>query len=498
MDLFIALIPVIAAITFILITKRVILSLVSAVIIGALVAEGFDGAASYSLLVDSLLGVITDLSWYMAIVAFVIMIGAITAILTAMGATRSFAMWANRRSKSTLTGQLVAFFLGIIIFIDDYFNTLVVGEVSGPIADEQNVSRAKLSYIIDSTSAPVSVMVPFSTWGAVIVGYIGASMTESGGSISGMKGFINSIPYNFYSIAAVIFVALTIFMKLNFGPMKKFEDSSAAGNDESRAVNTELQEEVHGKSHAWVLPSTVLIIISGLFITWLGGANWNFNDMLDASITEPLVFGGLFGLAFVIIVSMVFKINEKSISKAAVVGAKSMLPAAVILISAWTLTSILGELGLATEMEAWFNSTNLSPMILPAIVFVVAAGVAFSTGTSWGTFGILLPLVIPLGLANGDIILYALIGATLGGAVLGDHCSPVSDTTVLSSTGARATLSAHFTSQLPYALLAGLAAFVAFLMVGITENLIVGYIALAGSIALITVALKVFVVKDDK
>lgn len=482
MELFIALLPALVMITLVIITRKVLISLGVGVILAAFIHADYDFIEAITYIVNSFLGIITDLGWYLPILGFVVIIGGITSIIALAGGVKAFAHWAVSKVKNPVSAQLLTWFLGIVIMIDDYFNALVIGEVSKPVTDEYNVSRAKLAYLIDSTSAPVVILMPFSTWGAYIIGLIGALFVDSNYTArTGFSGFVSAIPYQFYPITALIMVFLVVKFGILFGPMKKFEEESQRGNDISKHDAEEKIDHIEGqKATHWTLILPVLLLVVITFFMMLVSAGFNFSAIMEQEITIPLFIGGIAAFVLSLIFAFMDKnVKPKSILKVSSLGMFEMLKSAVvILILAWMVSNAIQDLGTGELIADMVANSNIRASIMPLILFLIAGAMAFATGTSWGSFGILLPIAIPIAMSTDVTFMPAIIAAVLGGAVFGDHASPVSDTTVLSATGARSTLHSHFISQLPYASLSALIAALAYLVYGLTHSIILGYLVL--------------------
>lgn len=496
MDLFLALLPALVMITLVIITRKVLMSLGVGILLASLIYADWNIIDAATYVWDSFYGIATSLDWYLPILGFVVIIGGITAVLSLTGGVYAFANWAVSKVKNPVAAQLVAWVLGVIICIDDYFNALVIGEVSKPVTDEYKVSRAKLAYIIDSTSAPVVILMPISTWGAYIIATMGDLFTEAGYEThNGFSGFLAAIPYQFYAITAIIMVFLIIKFKINIGAMKTFEESSASGDDTSRlnAAEAAAEVEVEGtKATQWTLITPILVLVFVTFFKMFMDAGYEAKAIMDQGITVPLFFGGVSAY----IVALIFALTDrnvklKSIAKVSGRGMFEMFKSAVaILVLAWMVSTAIQDLGTGDLIAEHISGTNLATAILPLILFLIAGGMAFSTGTSWGSFGILLPIAIPIAMATDPAFMPAIVAAVLGGAVFGDHCSPVSDTTVLSATGARSTLHSHFVSQLPYALITAGIASLGYLVFGLTEILILSYVIMAVALFLFVYFLK--------
>lgn len=505
MQLFLSLLPALVMIVLVIATRKVLISLGIGIILAALIYAEWSIIGMVTYIWGSFIGIATSLDWYLPIIGFVVIIGGITAVITLMGGILAFANWAVSKVKNPVAAQLLTWILGIIICIDDYFNALVIGEVSKPITDQYKISRAKLAYIIDSTSAPVVILMPISTWGAYIIGMMGGLFVNSGYTThTGFSGFLAAVPYQFYPITAIIMVFLVIKLGINFGAMKQFEDASASGDDVSKldAAQAVSQVKIEGtKATQWSLIVPILVLVFVTFFMMFLKAGFVPSEIMDQEITVPLFLGGLSAY----ITAVIFALTDRAvkIKSIAVVSGKGMLSmfksAVAILVLAWMVSGAIQDLGTGDLIAAAISGTSLSPALVPLVMFFIAGGIAFATGTSWGSFGILLPIAIPIAMATNPIFMPAIVAAVLGGAVFGDHSSPISDTTVLSATGARSTLHSHFISQLPYALVtAGIAAF-GYLVYGLTEILVLSYLIIAILIFLFTKYWKViFLKKADK
>ncbi len=504
MDLFLALLPALIMITLVIITRKVLISLGVGIFLASLIYAQFNIIDALAYIWGSFTGIVTDFEWYMPILGFVVIIGGITAVITLQGGVKAFAEWAVSKVKNPVAAQMVTWVLGLIICIDDYFNALVIGEVSKPITDRYSVSRAKLAYIIDSTSAPVVVLMPVSTWGAYIIGMLGGLFTTAGYTAhNGLTGFVSAIPFQFYPIAAIIMVLLVIRNNINLGAMKSFEASAAEGNDISKMASAKEVSTVaiEGKKAThWnlIIPIVVLVLVT-IFVMWMN-AGFVFADIMGVDITIPLFLGGV--SAFVLAVIFALLDRNVKLKSIAIVSGKGIFAmfksAAAILVLAWMVSGAIQDLGTGDMIADVISGSSLAATILPLILFMVAGGIAFATGTSWGSFGILLPIAVPIALATDPTLMVAMIAAVLGGAVFGDHSSPVSDTTVLSATGAQSTLHAHFVTQLPYALVtAGIAA-IGYLFFGVLGHFIPNIIALFIAYAVIGACIFFFVTWQKK
>ena len=503
---FISIVPPLLAIVLVILTRKVLLSLGLGVVSAALIASELDLGVTLRMIWDSF----AQIFWsdgelnrtYVFILIFTLLLGIIAAFIMMSGGTKAFADWAITRIKGRRGAQALPGILGIVIFIDDYFNALAVGQVSKPVTDRHRVSRAKLAYIIDSTSAPVAVLTPFSSWGAYIIGLIAPIVAASTLAVSDVQAFLQAAAANFYAIAAVLMVWAVILLQLDLGPMRREEHTAIEHGrtfDESLDVPGELSEDlpVHrpGAKRALVIPFLVLVagVLGG--IVWTGRAesgSWAVLDILaNTLVTDALVVGGVLGLAAAIYYYLRYTADNprfaaSTFGRGWVEGIRSMMPAVSILLLAWMLGALIGELGTGEYLGGLVESANLDPSWLVPVMFLVAGAMAFSTGTSWGSFGILIPIAgdIMNSVGEADLLLPAL-GAVLAGAVLGDHASPISDTTILSSTGAGSNVIVHVLTQMPYAAAAALAALVGYAVLAASGSTALGLGATVVALALL-------------
>lgn len=490
-----SLVPPLLAIIMVLLTKRVMLSLGIGIIAAAFFIESFNVLASLAAIWEAFKGVfVADGAlnqWNVFILLFVLMLGVLTAFVSMMGGTRAFGEWMITKVKTRAGAQIMTAVLGIIVFVDDYFNSLTVGQIARPITDKHRVSRAKLAYIVDSTAAPVCVIAPVSSWGAYIIGIIGTVFaTNSITEYSAFGAFIQIIPMNFYVWAALGVVFVIAIRKADFGPMKKHEDIAlktgqvmSADSEGKVDTTSSLPASKIGRISDLVAPIIVLFVATLGFIYWTGLKAVEEEPTLinifgSADVPKSLVYGGLTGLlvTFILFGRHVFrgKLSVKHFGVGLWEGTKSMIPGFSILIFAWAIVTLIGELGTGTYLAGLVEASNLNIMFLPFIVFIMAGFIAFSTGTSWGSFGILLPIAGEIAATTDMTLLLPILAAVLAGAVFGDHCSPISDTTILSSTGSNCDHMDHVTTQIPYALLAAGLAGLGYLVLGIVGNVWIG------------------------
>ena len=468
-----SLLPPVIAIALALITKEVYVSLFVGILSGALMYSNWNIWGMITNTTDVMIGKVSD-SWNVGILIFLVLLGMMVSLINKAGGSAAYGRWASQHIK-TRTGAIISTaFLGMLIFIDDYFNCLTVGSVMKPVTDKHNVSRAKLSYIIDATAAPVCIIAPISSWAAAV-----SSVAPEG---QGLTLFIQSIPYNLYALLTLACVIIMAVMKLDFGPMKLHEDNALKGDLFTTAARpyAEAAEEENGRGKvidlvlpivALILSCVVTMIYTGGFFDAEGGSYMNFVDAFgnsDASV--GLVLGAFIAMAFTLVLYFPRKvITFKQFTDSFAEGFKAMVPAILILTFAWTLSGVTSQMG-ATVFVAEFVRTSASHLanLLPAIVFLIAIGLAFATGTSWGTFGVLLPIVCAV-FPSGELMIIS-VAACLAGAVCGDHCSPISDTTIMASTGGQCDHINHVNTQLPYAMMVAGVSFVGYILAGFVQN----------------------------
>ena len=471
-----ALVPPIIAIGLALITKEVYSSLFIGILAGGLLATSFNPSATMDTIVsDGFMASVSDMA---GIFIFLVILGIMVALINKTGGAAAFGKWAQKNVKSRVGAQLATFVLGVLIFVDDYFNCLTVGGVMLPVTDTHKVSRAKLAFIIDATAAPICMIAPISSWAAAVSEY------AEGTAFSGIELFIRAIPYNFYSLLTLIFVVATIVMKVDFGPMALHEknaiekgDLFTTGESDNR-IKEELEVNEKGRVFDLVIP-VLLLVFFCVFAIIYSGFQLGATDVVSAFSGTDVYFALPWGALAALVLSIAYLVIRRVISfKEAMVcvpkGFIAMVPAILILTFAWTLgglTSLLGaDVYVAGLLEAAATSgISWITMLLPAMVFAIALGLAFATGTSWGTFGILLPIVVPVLSADFSLLVIT-ISACLAGAVCGDHCSPISDTTIMASTGAQSNHINHVSTQIPYAMVVAGISFVCYILAGFVQN----------------------------
>ncbi len=472
----VALIPPVVAILLALLTKEVYSSLFVGIVSGALLYSNFNLEHAVNTMFfnedGGMLYKIAD-SFNVGILVFLVLLGILVALMNKAGGSAAFGNWASKHIKSRKGAQLATVVLGVLIFVDDYFNCLTVGSVMKPVTDSHKVSRAKLAYIIDATAAPVCIIAPISSWAAAVT-----SSVPEDSNINGFQTFINTIPYNYYAILTLVMMIIIILHKADFGPMKKHEINAFKGDlfttgGEGKGTDEHIEVSDKGIVLDLVLPVAVLIIacIFGMVYTggFLDGVDF-ITAFADADASVGLVLGGFVAVIFTFFYYMLRDVMSfKDFTDCIVAGFKAMVAPILILIFAWTLSGMTNLLGAKVFVaDTVAQAAPELQSMLPAVIFLVALGLAFSTGTSWGTFGILIPIVMGV-FPNGEMMLIS-ISACLAGAVCGDHCSPISDTTIMASAGAQCNHINHVSTQLPYALTCAAVSFVTYIFAGYIKN----------------------------
>ncbi len=471
-----SLVPPVVAIVLALITKEVYSSLFIGILMGGLFYAGFNFETTVNhVFVDGIVGSLTD-EYNMGILVFLVILGVMVCMMNRAGGSAAFGRWARAHIKSRVGVQLATVLLGCLIFIDDYFNCLTVGSVMRPVTDKYNISRAKLAYLIDATAAPVCIIAPISSWAAAVSGFVEGE--------DGFTVFLRAIPYNFYAILTIVMLLAIIVMKFDYGPMKVHEENAIKNGDlyttADRPYATAEEEESEeedpkGGVIDLVFPIVSLIICCVIGMIYTGGffSGVGFIEAFsesDASV--GLMLGSFFGLVLTIIFYAVRHVLKFTESMSCIPdGFKAMVPAILILTFAWTLKTMTDSLG-AREFVAGLVGGAAAGLLnfLPAIIFLVGCGLAFATGTSWGTFGILIPIVVSVFSGTDETMMIISISACMAGAVCGDHCSPISDTTIMASAGAQCNHVNHVTTQLPYALTAAGVSCVMYVFAGFVHS----------------------------
>ena len=488
-----SLLPPIVAIALALITKEVYSSLIIGIIVGGLIYAGgnFETTITH-VITDGFVANVAD-SYNMGIIIFLILLGALVSMMNKAGGSAAFGRWATKHIKSRVGAQLATIALGVLIFIDDYFNCLTVGSVMRPVADSHKVSRAKLSYLIDATAAPICIIAPISSWAAAVAGF-----ARSAGAENGIKLFIQAIPYNFYALLTIIMMIFLALMKFDYGPMKTHEKNAEEKGDlftsGTRQAIEEMDANPKGKVIDLIFPVFVLIVCCVIGMIYSGGF-FSGESFIDSFSNSDASVGLAYGAAITTIITVIYYLCRrvlkfKDLMESLPEGFKAMVPAIMILACAWTLKAMTDSLGAKIFIAQLIEgSAGAFQSLLPAIIFVIAVGLSFATGTSWGTFGILIPIVLSVFGAGQPITIVA-ISACMAGAVCGDHCSPISDTTIMASAGAQCDHINHVSTQLPYALTVAGVSTVSYVLAGFIPN---WYIVLPISIVLMIGTL--FVIK---
>ena len=488
-----ALLPPLVAIILALITKEVYSSLFVGIVVGALLYSGFKFEGTVTQIFEGgIIKVLSD-SYNVGILIFLVILGSVVCMMNKAGGSAAFGRWASKKIHTRVGAELAAIVLGILIFIDDYFNCLTVGSVMRPVTDRHHVSRAKFAYLIDATAAPVCIIAPISSWAAAVSGFVEGQ--------DGLAIFVRTIPYNFYAILTIVMMVGMVLMKTEFGAMRTHEINALNGDlytTSARPYENATDDETpnpRGKVIDIVIPIVVLVICCVISMIYTGGF-FSGTDFVtafsqsDASV--GLAMGSAFGLVFAIIFYMIRRVvNFRDCMGCIPEGFKAMVPAIMILTFAWTLKAMTDSLGAAVFVEEAMRSVAGGiEVILPAIIFLVGCGLAFATGTSWGTFGILIPIVVAVFEKSSPEMMIISMSACMAGAVCGDHCSPISDTTIMASAGAQCDHVTHVSTQLPYAILAAAVSFVTYIVAGFVKT---AWIALPVGIVLMLIVL--FVIK---
>ena len=488
-----ALLPPLVAIILALITKEVYSSLFVGIVVGALLYSGFKFEGTVTQIFEGgIIKVLSD-SYNVGILIFLVILGSVVCMMNKAGGSAAFGRWASKKIHTRVGAELAAIVLGILIFIDDYFNCLTVGSVMRPVTDRHHVSRAKFAYLIDATAAPVCIIAPISSWAAAVSGFVEGQ--------DGLAIFVRTIPYNFYAILTIVMMVGMVLMKTEFGAMRTHEINALNGDlytTSARPYENATDDETpnpRGKVIDLVIPIVMLVICCVISMIYTGGF-FSGTDFVTAfsqsDASTGLAMGSAFGLVFAIIFYMIRRvINFRDCMGCIPEGFKAMVPAIMILTFAWTLKAMTDSLGAAVFVEEAMRSVAGGiEVILPAIIFLVGCGLAFATGTSWGTFGILIPIVVAVFEKSSPEMMIISMSACMAGAVCGDHCSPISDTTIMASAGAQCDHVTHVSTQLPYAILAAAVSFVTYIVAGFVKT---AWIALPVGIVLMLIVL--FVIK---
>ena len=484
-----SLLPPFLAIVLALISKEAYSSLFIGIVVGALFTTNFAPVASLDFIIND--GLIAAIAENAGIFLFLVLLGIIVALVNAAGGSAAFGRWAQTHIKTRVGAQLSTFVLGVLIFIDDYFNCLTVGSVMRPVTDGHKISRPKLAYLIDATAAPVCMIAPISSWAAAV----SSTAEDLNTGMSGIELFIRAIPYNLYSLMTFVFIIALVLMKFDFGPMKKFEQKAASGD--LSGLESGESETFNPKGHLLdlILPVVVLIITCTVGMIYVGGFfgvdAWGGTDCAgdfigafgNTNAFVGLPWGGIIALVLTVLYLVARKVlTFKEAMDCIPKGFIAMIPPILILTLAVSLKATINSLGAADYVqELMYYASDFLYSMLPAVIFLVACVLAFASGTSWGTFGILIPVVTAVFPTDSPLLIIG-ISACCAGAVCGDHCSPISDTTIMASAGAQCNHLDHVSTQLPYAVTVAAVSFVGFIVAGFVQNV---YVTLAVSTVLL-------------
>ena len=469
-----ALVPSLVAISLALIFKEVYSSLFLGMVTGALLNAEFNMVEGLNqLFPDGIMDVMTNKN-NIGILVFLVILGTMVQLMNRTGGSAAFGMWASKRIKSRVGAQLSTMLLGCLIFIDDYFNCLTVGSVMRPVTDKHKISRAKLAYLIDSTAAPICIIAPLSSWAAAVSGFVKGA--------NGISIFVQSIPFNFYALLTLLMMVFIICMKIDYSSMLLHENNARKGDLFTTGKNNKgdegSQKEKIGRVSDLIIPVVLLVVGCVIGMIYTGGF-FDGKDFIDAFAVSNAPVGLVLGSSVALVITIAAYLARQSLSFDSCMdclpeGFKQMVPAMLILIFAWTLKSMTDSLGAATYVASLVEHSATEFMgLLPAIIFVVAVGLAFASGTSWATFGILIPIVVSCFQEVDPQLMIISISACMAGAVCGDHCSPISDTTIMSSAGAQCNHLNHVTTQLPYVMTVAAVSFFTFLVAGYTKSALI-------------------------
>ncbi len=493
---FLSVIPPFLALALAVVTRRVLLSLSIGILVGTAFLTGGNPANGLIHLKDMAEGLVrADGEWSLGklkILIFLILLGIFTSLLTLSGSNQAFADWAKRHIKNRRGAKMLTACLVFVTFIDDYFHSLAVGAIARPVTDKFKVSRAKLAYILDSTAAPMCVLMPVSSWGASIIATLaGLLVTYKITGYTPMGTFVAMSLMNYYALFALIMVFVVAWFSFDIGSMARFEQAALNETHNETAVS----DGIAGRVYALIIPVLTLIASTVAAMIYTGAQASETFSILGAfentDVNTSLVFGGTCGVLAVVLCTL-GTIKTADYPKAVWQGAKSMFGAIAILILAWLISTVVGEMHTGDYLST-LVADSIRPGFLPVILFLLASVMAFATGTSWGTFGIMLPIAAAMAVKVEPALIIPCMSAVMAGAVCGDHCSPISDTTILSSTGARCNHIDHVTSQLPYALTVAAAAASGYLALGLTKSALLGF----GTTGIV-LAVLIFLLKDKK
>ena len=486
-----SLVPPLVAIVLALISKEVYSSLAIGLIFGGLLASGFNFEGTMKAVFEKGFVSVLSSAYNVGILIFLVILGMVVALMNKTGGSDAFGKWASKRIKTRVGAQLMSVLLGCLIFIDDYFNCLTVGSVMRPVTDKHQVSRAKLAYLIDATAAPVCIISPISSWAAAVTGFVDGE--------DGFALFIKAIPFNYYALLTIVMMIVITIWKFDFGPMKLHEENAKKGDlfttGEEKFDELDRGSHKDGKLIDMLFPIVSLIICCVIGMLYTGGI-FSGAGIIEAFSNCDASVGLSMGSFVSLIITLIFYIARGSLKFTECMdclpaGFKAMVPAILILTFAWSLKSITDVLGakefVANMME---HSATGMQLLLPAIIFVVAVCLAFSTGTSWGTFGILIPIVVAVFAGKDSQMMIISISACMAGAVCGDHCSPISDTTIMASACAQSNHINHVNTQLPYAMLVAAVSFVSYIIAAFIKNAVLSLI-----VAVVLMIAVLFIIK---
>lgn len=499
-----SLIPPVVTIGLAVTTKRIFLSLGAGIAVGALLLAEWSIGDAISSTLDIVSGLIYaegEVTEEVYILVFILLLGSLTCLVRMLGGALAFSEWAAKWVRTRLQAQLATLVFGIIIFFDDAFSSLVRGNVSRPLFDKYRISRAKLSYLVGSTAAPVIISTPISGWAAFIAALMGSLLAQNEiAQYSGYEAYLLTIPTNFYAITAIVFAFAVAIFALDFGPMRQHEkravEQGIMFDDSKGPVPGETDAEVPPRSDGRVadllVPVLTLVVVTLGLAAWIGisaGAA-TFTEVLEeTNMILALAIGGLAACVVALGRAVRKRATSRDMGKATYVGARSMLPAAVVLFLAWITAELISELGVG-EYLATFVQGGLAVALLPLLFFLLSAMLGFSIGSTFGTFGLMLPIAAEIAASTDVSMLIPVFGACLGGAIFGDHMSPLSDTTILSAVGSGIYLVDHVNTQLPYGVLGAVACAVGYVALGLTGSTVVGLLTLLAALAAIVVVLR--------
>ncbi len=482
----ISVVPPVVAIVLAIITHRVLLSLGIAIVLGALLLTNFQPLVTLLYLTENFSKLFYSQGslngWNIALISFLLILGVLTAVITRLGGTKAFGEWALKHIHTQRRARLFTVFIGLLIFIDDYFNSLTVGQIARPITDANKIPRAKLAYLIDSTAAPICMISPFSSWGAYVMGILAVIMVQHNfESTSPLTEFLAIIPFNFYPFVSLLFVFAVAYSGWSIGPMKAHQIKASLGQLFSHSKGpvpgeiSKMQVGENGHIRDLILPLLALVVITLISVFALGYYHAlqlglpmsTLEIMKNTDIAIALVIGAATGLGTALLLSLFDSFKTSDYVQSFKVGCKAMAPAVYILIFAWMVIEVTTAMGTGEYLAMYIN--DAWPIaLLPALAFLLAAVMGFSTGSSWGTFGIMLPIAANIAIAIEPSLMTIMLAAVLSGALFGDHCSPISDTSILASTGAGCHLMDHVITQIPYCIMKAAIVLVGFLVYGFT------------------------------